>query len=261
MGHAPRKFNRELAVVTGASRGIGAAIASRLVHQGYSVVLLARQSAPLAKLTHELAKGSDLVRGIACDVSRKQSVEKAFSAIERELGVPGIIVNNAGVGGPFHRVDEVSDREWRAIFATNLDSVFYTSRIVLPKMKREGFGRIVNIASIQGLFGGAWSSTYVATKHAMVGYTKAIAAEWGAYGITCNAVCPGYIDTRMTENRSRRVSGSEALQRIIPARRLGLPAEVAATVFHLVGPDGGYLNGGSFVIDGGLTAQLGASPA
>src|SRR5690606_1929709 len=108
-----------------------------------------------------------------------------------------IVVHAAGIGGPFHTIDQVGADEWDRIFNTNLKSAFLLARRVLPRMKQRHGGRIVHIASIQGLVGARLSATYVATKHGLIGYTRAIAAEWGEHGITCNAVCPGYIESRM----------------------------------------------------------------
>ncbi|WNG52142.1 SDR family oxidoreductase [Archangium minus] len=243
--------NANIAVVTGASRGIGAAIAEVLAENGFRVALVARDVAALSKLETKLG---DRARSFVCDVADEAAVNATLDRIETSLGTPGVIVNNAGVGGPFHRVDEVDTAEWDALFGVNVDGVRHFCRWALPRMKASGYGRIVNISSIQGLFGGARSSTYAATKHAIIGFSKTIAAEWGAYGITCNAVCPGYIDTEMLANADPE-SRKELLRRI-PAGRFGSAEEVARLVAFIVGPFGGYINGSSLVMDGGLSAHL-----
>jgi 3-oxoacyl-[acyl-carrier protein] reductase len=243
-----------LALVTGASRGIGAAIAEALAESGRRVVLLARDAEALSRLEKKLVAAGAQAHSFVCDVSNGAAVEATLARVEASLGVPGIIVNNAGVGGPFHRADEVSKEEWEALFGVNVDGVYHLCRWALPRMKAGGYGRIVNISSIQGLFGGARSSTYAATKHALIGYTRSLAAEWGAFGITCNAVCPGYIDTEMLLNADP-ASRTELLRRI-PARRFGTPEEVAKVVAFLVGPHGGYINGSALVVDGGLSSHL-----
>lgn len=243
--------NANLAIVTGASRGIGAAIAEVLVENGFRVALVARDVAALSRLE---AKLGDRARSFVCDVADEAAVNATLDRIETSLGTPGVIVNNAGVGGPFHRVDEVDTAEWNALFGVNVDGVRHFCRWALPRMKAGGYGRIVNISSIQGLFGGARSSTYAATKHAIIGFSKTLAAEWGAYGITCNAVCPGYIETEMLANADPE-SRKELLRRI-PTGRFGSAEEVARLVAFIVGPFGGYINGSALVMDGGLSAHL-----
>jgi 3-oxoacyl-[acyl-carrier protein] reductase len=243
-----------LAVVTGASRGIGAAIATVLAESGLRVALVARDVEALSRLETKLTAAGAQARSFACDVTDEASVNATLARIEASLGTPGVIVNNAGVGGPFHRADEVDQAEWDALFSVNVDGVRHFCRWALPRMKANRFGRIVNISSIQGLFGGARSSTYAATKHAIIGYTKAIAAEWGAYGITCNAICPGYIDTEMLANADPG-SRKELLRRI-PAGRFGSAEEVARLVAFITGSFGGYINGSALVMDGGLSSHL-----
>ena len=249
------RSNTNVALVTGASRGIGAAIAEVLAENGFRVALLGRDAEALSRLEKKLAATGAQALPFICDVADEASVDATLARIETSLGVPGVLVNNAGVGGPFHRADEVSKEEWNALFGVNVDGVYHLCRWALPRMKAGGYGRIVNISSIQGLFGGARSSTYAATKHALIGYSKTLAAEWGAYGITCNAVCPGYIDTEMLA-KADPASRQELLRRI-PAGRFGTPEEVARLVAFLVGPHGGYINGSALVMDGGLSSHLG----
>ncbi|MFY0522710.1 SDR family NAD(P)-dependent oxidoreductase [Archangium gephyra] len=245
----------KLALVTGASRGIGAAIAEVLAENGFQVALLGRDAQALSSVEQKLTATGARARSFICDVADEAAVDATLARIETSLGVPGVLVNNAGYGGPFHRADEVSKQEWDTLFRVNVDGVYYLCRWALPRMKAGGYGRIVNISSIQGLFGGALSSTYSATKHALVGYSKTLAAEWGAYGITCNAVCPGYIDTEMLAKADPGVR--KELLRRIPTGRFGTAEEVARLVAFLAGPHGGYINGSALVMDGGLSAHLG----
>lgn len=246
-----------VAVVTGAARGIGAATAQILAERGMAVALLDLREDTLQATTQGLAAAGHQVRGIGCDVGKRASVEAAIARVESELGPIAVLVNNAGVGGPFHRVDEVSDEEWDWIIDTNLRSVFLFARNLLPKMKAQGHGRMVNVASIQGFLGSARSSTYVASKHGMIGYTRTIAAEWGAYGITANAVCPGYVDTALGIQPDQISDYQARVLAKSPVQRVASPAEIAALIAFLAGPDSGYINGAVFPIDGGITAHVG----
>lgn len=237
-----------VAVVAGAAGGIGRAVAERLATEGHRVA------------------GLDLDPGkipgacslsLACDVRQRDGVESALSEVERQAGPVGVLVHCAGVGGPFHTVDEVSDEEWDWVMNTNLRSVFLLARRVLPTMKRAAFGRVVHIASVQGLLGSARSSTYVASKHGMVGYTRALAAEWGPFGITCNAICPGFVETAMGVPSDAPPGYRDGILAKSPTRRMSTPGEIAGLVAYLVGPDGGSVNGAALTVDGGLSAHVG----
>lgn len=245
------------AIVTGAGRGIGAAIAKKLSSDGINVALLDIEFEQVKKLADEIALSGKKAIGLKCDVGLTASTNEAVNGAVRELGDIDILVNNAGYGGPFHRIDEVSDAEWDSIIATNLKSVFLFSRKILPSMKTRRFGRIVNIASIQGMFGASQSSTYVAAKHGMIGYTRSIAAEWGEFGITCNAICPGYVDTAMGVKGREVEQYLEKVLQKSPVKRIASPDEIASMVSHLVGTQGGYINGAAIVMDGGITSHLG----
>ncbi len=164
-----------------------------------------------------------------------------------------MLVNCAGVGGPFHRIDEVAPAEWDRIFAVNVRGPWLLCRRLLPAMAARGRGRVINIASVQGLRGAARSSTYVASKHALVGLTRALALEWGARGVTVNAVCPGYVATAMGL-RPEVDPGAAAAQARIPAGRQAEPGEIAGAVAFLAGDDAVYVNGAVLVVDGGLSA-------
>ncbi|MEW9672238.1 SDR family NAD(P)-dependent oxidoreductase [Ammoniphilus sp. 3BR4] len=248
---------KKAAIITGAGRGIGAETAKLFAKQNIAVAVLDRDEQSALKVAQQIEREGGLALAISCDVGKRDDVEEAITVVERKWGTPLILVNNAGVGGPFHRVDQVSDEEWDWIINTNLKSVFLFTRNLLPKMKEAGYGRIINIASIQGLLGSAHSSTYVASKHGMIGYTKTIAAEWGRFGITCNAICPGYVDTQMG---IRPEDISDYYQRVMeksPVKRVAHPIEIAALVAHLAGEHGGYINGASYTIDGGISAHVG----
>ncbi len=245
------------ALVTGAGSGIGRAIAHRLAFEGHAVAVLDLDAKSARRTADAIGKSGGMAVAIACDVSRPAAVERAFARVTRDLGEIAILVNNAGVGGPFHRIDEVSLEEWDWVMGTNLKSVFLLSRLALPRMRKKRFGRVINIASIQGLAGSPRSSTYVASKHGVVGYTRAIAAEWGEHGITCNAICPGYVDTRMGAQKKFAEHGK--IVRRTPVKRLAKPEEVASLAAWVSGPESGYLNGAILTLDGGITADIGIS--
>ncbi|RXT04550.1 SDR family NAD(P)-dependent oxidoreductase [Ammoniphilus sp. CFH 90114] len=247
----------KVAIVTGAGSGIGAATAKLLAKQNMAVAVLDLNEQSAMQIAEQIEWEGGRAFALRCDVGKKEDVEQAISITEKNWDTPLVLINNAGVGGPFHRVDQVSDDEWDWIINTNLKSVFLFTRNLLPKMKEAGFGRIVNVASIQGLLGSAHSSTYVASKHGMIGYTKTIAAEWGRYGITCNAICPGYVNSQLG---IRPEDISDYYQRVMdksPVQRVADPIEVASLIAHLVGEFGGYINGASYTIDGGISAHVG----
>lgn len=248
---------QQVAIVTGAGNGIGASTAKLLAQHGVRVGVLDIQLEKSQMVAQEIILAGGQALPIQCDVGKRTQVEEAIELIEAGFGAITILVNNAGVGGPFHRVDEVSDEEWDWIINTNLKSVFLFCRNLLPKMKESNYGRIVNVASIQGLLGSAHSSSYVASKHGMIGYTKTIAAEWGEHGITCNAICPGYVDTAMGV---RPEDISDYMKRVIaksPVKRVAQPIEIAQMIHHLVGEHSGYINGSCVTMDGGISSHVG----
>jgi 3-oxoacyl-[acyl-carrier protein] reductase len=248
--------SRPTALITGASQGIGAAIAEKLAGEGFFLVLLDHAPEGASKL---LARLSAPGFAQACDVSRADQVSKAVEAAHSQTGRIDALINNAGVGGPFHRLDEVSEEEWDWIMQTNLKGTFLLLKYVLPIMRQQNYGRIVNIASVQGFLGASRSSTYVASKHGVIGYTKSVCAEWGQHQITCNAICPGYIDTKMGVQSEKIDSHLQSVLDKTPIHRIGKPQEVAELAAFLVRPESAFMNGAILTLDGGLTAHLGVS--
>lgn len=244
-----------VAVVTGASRGLGAAIAADLVASGYVVAGVARDQQLLDQ--RAAAIGRAAFRPFAADVTDPAQLASMIEAVRRELGEPSVLVNNAGYGGPYGLLHETPDSQWSQVLAINATAPFLLMRAVLPAMVRARFGRIVNIASVFGVAGGVGSAAYSAAKHALVGLTKAAAAEYAAAGITCNAVCPGVCETEMTT----ALRGDPHLNARIPAGRSGRPEEVAAMVTWLCSAHACYVNGATLLVDGGLTADLALIPA
>lgn len=239
------------AIITGASQGIGTAIAVELAKNGIHAILIARNATKLKEVADRITLGGGSCSYFPCDVTKADEVDKALQAIREEITAsPAILVNNAGFGGPFHATNEVPEEEWDSIFATNVRAAFLFCKRLLPVMKKNNFGRIINISSIYGMMGGALSSTYAASKHALIGYTKSLAIEWGDCNITCNAISPGYIDTAMGASPAEH----QHIVDSIPCKRQGQPEEIARLVLFLIQPESSYINGANLVVDGGLSA-------
>jgi 3-oxoacyl-[acyl-carrier protein] reductase len=236
------------ALVTGGSRGIGAASSRALAAEGWPVAILYRSSDAAADaLVEEIAAGGGRALAVRADIADPAAADAAFAAAEAELGPVLVLVNNAGV-----RADglapQLSDEEWGSVIDTNLTAAFRLTRRALRPMLRARFGRIVNIASVVGLRANPGQANYAAAKAGLVGMTKTVAAEVARRGITVNAVAPGFIDTDMTEGI---LDG--AVERI-PARRAGTPDEVAACIRFLASEEASYVTGATLVVDGGLSA-------
>jgi len=245
------------ALVTGASRGIGAVVAAALAAEGAHVSLLAREAQSLARLAEQL--GNDRALPVAADVTDGASVRGAFAAARARFGPVHILINNAGqaASAKFTDTDEAL---WQRIMAVNLTGTYLCAHAAVTDMLQLKYGRIVNIASTAGLRGAAYISAYVASKHAVIGLTRALALEYATRNITVNAVCPGYVDTDIVKqavatirNKTGR-SESEALAALVatnPQQRLITPEEVANAVLWLCRPGSQSITGQSLIISGG----------
>ena len=250
------KLADQHAVVTGGARGIGAAISSLLAQLGARVTIVGRDQASLDKHLKSLGENAAALR---CDVSDAASVRAAFQQARQRFGDPHILVNNAGQAKSekFHR----TTREvWDQMLSVNLTSVFVCTQEVLPAMLEAKGGRIVNIASTAGVQGASRMTAYAAAKHGVVGLTRSLALETAKFGITVNAVCPGYTDTDMTEQGVRElmdaknISRDEAramITRVIPRGVMTTPREVANAVVWLCSPDASGVTGQALVVAGG----------
>ena len=239
----------EIALVTGASRGIGAAVARSLAEHGATVVGTATTEAGALRIGQMLAGTRCPGTGLVLDVADAASVETAFASLADRGLLPGILVNNAGITRD-SLLARMHDEDWDAVIDTDLTSLYRTCKAcVRHLMKRRG-GRIVNVTSVVGFAGNAGQVNYAAAKAGIVGFTRALARELGGRSITVNAVAPGFIDTDMT-----RDLGSEQRARMlerIPLGRLGAPEEIAAAVTFLASPDAAYITGETLHVNGGM---------
>jgi NAD(P)-dependent dehydrogenase (short-subunit alcohol dehydrogenase family) len=251
-------FAERHAVVTGASRGIGSTIAAALAARGAKVSLLGRDAAGLHTVTAAIG-GASRAAPIVTDVTDSASVSAAFDTARQKFGPVHILINNAGqaASAKFTDTDEAL---WNRIMAVNVSGTYLCTRQAVRDMLQIGYGRIVNIASIAGLRGGAYISAYAASKHAVVGLTRSLALELAAKNITVNAVCPGYTDTDIVRDAIANIvrktgrTQAEALESLVaanPQRRLITPEEVAHTVLWVCGPGAESITGQSIVVAGG----------
>ncbi len=258
MSQDPASLLERHAVVTGASRGIGAAIAAALAAKGARVSLLSRDEAKLQSVAQSLG-GPARAYPIPADVTDAASVGRAFATAREQFGPVHILINNAGQAASAKFLD-TDEALWSRILGVNLTGTYLCTRAAVPDMLRAGLGRIVNVASIAGLRGGAYISAYVASKHAVIGLTRSLALEYATRNITVNAVCPGYTDTDIVRQAVDTIqaktgrSEQEALASLVatnPQGRLIAPEEVAHAVLWLCEPGAQSITGQSIVIAGG----------
>jgi 3-oxoacyl-[acyl-carrier protein] reductase len=244
-----KPLDKQIALVTGASRGIGQAIAAALGQAGATVLGTATSAAGAAAIDAAFAAQQIAGRGAVLDVNDAPAAEALIDAIVKEFGALNILVNNAGITQD-QLAMRMKDAEWDAVIGTNLSAVFRLSRAVLrPMMKARG-GRIINITSVVGAAGNPGQVNYAAAKAGVAGMTRALAREIGSRNITVNCVAPGFIDTDMTKGLPEQQQA--ALQAQIPLGRLGSPQEVAHAVAFLASPLAGYITGTTLHVNGGM---------
>ena len=243
------KLAGQVALVTGASRGIGAGIAARLAAAGATVVGTATTDAGAQSISTALGDAFAKGAGRVLDVNRPSQIESLVDAIRQEFGPVSILVNNAGITGD-QLAMRMKDEDWSKVIQTNLDAVFRLSRAVLRDMMRAKAGRIINVTSVVGHAGNPGQVNYAAAKAGVAGMSRALAREIGSRGITVNCVAPGFIDTDMT--RAMSSAQAAALLAQIPLGRLGAVDEVAGAVEFLAGPDAGYITGTTLHVNGGM---------
>jgi 3-hydroxybutyrate dehydrogenase len=247
------------AVVTGGGKGIGAAVARSLAAAGAAVLVAARTRADVESVAAELRGQGYTAWAAQCDVTDPAQIAALARVAGEHLGQVDVLVNNAGIAHSAP-LKAITLETWNRIFAVNVTGTFLCTQAFLPGMVERGWGRVVNVASIAGRFGAPYIAAYAASKHAVLGFTRSVAAEVAASGVTVNAVCPGYVDTDMTRDSVARIvqktgrpaeQVTEAIRRTSPQGRLLDPAEVAYLVLSLCDPRARGINGQAIVQDGG----------
>jgi 3-oxoacyl-[acyl-carrier protein] reductase len=242
-------LENDIALVTGASRGIGKAVALALAHEGARVIGTSTTAEGASGFERELASRGYNGRGALLDVASESSLAALLAELEQASEMPTILVNSAAITRDTLLL-RMKDEDWQRVLETNLTAVFRLSKAVLRRMMRERRGRIINIASVVALTGNPGQVNYAAAKAGMLGFTKSLAREIASRGITVNAVAPGFIDTDMT--RSMTDEQRAAISAQIPMARLGQAEEVAAAVVFLASPQAGYITGETLHVNGGM---------
>lgn len=242
-------LENQIALVTGASRGIGAAIAQTLGQQGATVIGTATSPSGAEAITSELKKAGIKGMGVALDVNSAEQIEAVLTQITTSFGAVSILVNNAGITKDTLMM-RMSDEDWDAVISTNLSSIYRMSKAVLRPMMKARSGRIISISSVVGHMGNAGQVNYAAAKAGMTGFSKSLATEVGSRGITVNCVAPGFIETDMTAELPEDIK-TQMLARI-PLNRLGHVEEIAATVAFLASPNAAYISGETIHVNGGM---------
>lgn len=239
----------KVALVTGASRGIGAAIADHLGEQGAIVIGTATSEGGAEKISARLKEKGINGVGMVLNVTDADSVADLLKAVQADFGTPAILVNNAGITKD-NLLMRMKEDEWFDVINTNLSAIYRLSKACLRGMMKARWGRIINISSVVGSMGNAGQSNYAATKAGVGGFARALAKEVGSRGITVNTVAPGFIDTDMTKELTEEQKSLMLSQ--IPLERLGQPEEIAAVVGFLAGDAGGYITGDTIHVNGGM---------
>jgi 3-oxoacyl-[acyl-carrier protein] reductase len=238
-----------VALVTGASQGIGRACALKLAQCGASVTLVARNQQKLDEVVQEITQAGGVTRAFAADVENEDQVKAAFKAVVAEFGKIDILVNNAGITRD-QLILRMKRADWDAVLNTNLTSAYLCTQQAISSMLKQRWGRIINITSVFGQTGQAGQANYAASKAGLIGLTMAVAREIGSRNITCNAVAPGFIETAMTSTLSDEIKQSAL--KMIPLGRVGTPEEVANCVAFLASEEAGYITGHVLNVNGGM---------
>ena len=254
------------AVITGSTSGIGLSIAQGFAAQGMNVMLNGLGDADEIEIVREAIERNYRVKALYsnADMTKPEEIRALIVDAEHALGQVDVLVNNAGIQF-VAKVEEFPEEQWNAIVAINMSSAFHAIKAVLPGMKKRSFGRIINVASIHGLVASPFKSAYVAAKHGLVGLTKTVALEVAEFGVTVNAVCPGYVKTPLVEKqipdtaRERGISEESVIRDVLlaaqPTKKFVTVEEIAAICDFLCTHNAASITGTALHIDGGWGAQ------
>ncbi|HAN98199.1 MAG TPA: 3-oxoacyl-[acyl-carrier-protein] reductase [Planctomycetaceae bacterium] len=240
----------QVALVTGASQGLGRAMAVALGASGARVACVARNAEKLAETVKSIVDAGGAAEAFACDVKQRESVDQVVDGIADNWGRLDILVNNAGITRDT-LLPRMSDAEWDDVIETNLRGTFLFARAASRHMMRARYGRIINISSVSGIMGNPGQTNYSASKAGMIGLTRSLSRELAGRKVTINAVAPGFIESEMTKALGDAILGE--VSKRIPAKRLGTAEEVASAVLFLASPAAAYITGQVLVVDGGMT--------
>lgn len=240
---------KKVALVTGATRGIGLAISEMLIKEGISLIGTSRLKANVEEVATDLSTDSTKMHAMELDITDRNSISKLLSELEEKALAPNILINNAAITRD-NLLMKMRDEEWDSVLGANLDAVFHLTRNLIRPMLKARYGRIVNISSVVGLSGNAGQSNYVAAKAGIIGFTKSLALESAKRGVTANVVAPGFIDTDMT--RALSESQRNAIIERVPAQKMGNVNDVASAVKFLISDGASYITGETINVNGGL---------
>ncbi len=249
-----RSIEGKVALVTGSASGMGRATAYLFADEGAKVAILDLNAEAVEETVKEITDAGGIAKGWVLDLTDVEGIPRVVEEIVAEFGGLDILINNAGIDASARIQSKRYEEVWARCFEVNLNALHRTIRAALPHLQKSGEGRIVNIASTEGVGGSAFASPYTAAKHGVIGLTRALAVELGTQGVTVNCLCPGAIRTGLTKVIAEEHKEKFARRRV-PIKRYGLAEEIAHGVFAFVVPGASYINGTTLMVDGGFSIQ------